>query len=227
MVRVFYFYSMSHFAIIVAGGAGSRMNVATPKQFLLLKGKPILMHTILKFDSCEIIVVLPEDHVAHWKLLCTQYDFDHSHTVVNGGATRFQSVKNGLRLLPETGLVAIHDGVRPLVTQDIIRSSFELAQQAGNAITSMPLKDSIRQLTKDGNQAVDRSKFQLIQTPQTFDIPLIKKAYERDELPSFTDDASVSESAGHMINLLPGSYANIKITTSEDLKIAEALLNGQ
>ena len=216
---------MSEFAIIVAGGVGTRMKSNIPKQFMLLKGKPILMHTIEAFNKYPITLVLPENQHDSWRELCLQYSFNIKHDIVSGGATRFQSVSNGLDNIPDQGTVAIHDGVRPLISKSIISESYKLASTHGNAIATVPLKDSIREISIHSNQAVDRSKYRLIQTPQTFDISLIKKAYQTEESPLFTDDASVLESDGHAIHLFEGSVSNIKITTPEDLRIAEAFID--
>ena len=216
---------MSQYAIILAAGMGVRMNAQIPKQFLLLKNIPILMHTIRAFEQYAITLVLADNQHRYWHQLCHKYDFNISHKLVKGGATRFQSVANGLKVIPDQGLVAIHDGVRPLIDTNIIRKSFDLAKKHGNAVTAIPLKDSIRKMVGFSNQAIDRSKYQLIQTPQTFDISLIKKAYATKELPLFTDDANVLENDGHAIHLFEGSSVNIKITQPKDLVIAEALLN--
>ena len=217
---------MKKYALIVAGGIGNRMNTDIPKQFLELSGLPILMHTIQKFEDCEeIIITLPEEQVNYWYALCDQHDFQIKHQIVNGGPTRFQSVKNGLELVKEDSLVAIHDGVRPFVSKEIISRSFELAEQIGNAITSVPVKDSLRQIADAKNKHVDRGSFRIIQTPQTFLSSLIKKAYETKEQEIFTDDASVLENYGEPINLMEGDYKNIKITTKEDLAIGSALLS--
>lgn len=215
---------MSQHVIIVAGGIGARMESDIPKQFLLLHGTPILMHTIRMFEDYNIVVVLPDEHHSYWLQLCSQHDFQIHHQVINGGSTRFQSVKNGLGSIPNNGLVAIHDGVRPLVSLETIKLSFELARQHGSAIASVPLKDSIREVADGVNKAKDRSNYQLIQTPQTFDIALIQKAYLEKESPLFTDDASVLENNGQSVHLFEGTYSNIKITTVEDLIIAEALI---
>jgi 2-C-methyl-D-erythritol 4-phosphate cytidylyltransferase len=215
---------MSEYVIIVAGGIGTRMKSNIPKQFLLLNGLPILMHTITAFKDYRITLVLPEDQHSYWQGLCKQHNFNYAHDIISGGVTRFQSVSNGLKNIPDEGKVAIHDGVRPLVTKDIIKNSFELAGEHGNAITAIPLKDSIRKVSIKSNKAVDRTNYRLIQTPQTFDITLIKKAYQTTESSLFTDDASVLEKDGHKIHLFEGSPRNIKITTPEDIKIAEALI---
>lgn len=216
------------YAIIVAGGKGTRMRSATPKQFMLLNGLPVLMHTINAFlrysKDITIILVLPEDDFATWQSICKQHNFNPALILQHGGETRFQSVKNGLAKIEGDGLVAIHDGVRPLVSEDIIGASFRLAAVHKTAVAAVRLKESIRVTDQDNTKAADRSKFRLIQTPQTFDVALIRKAYEIKDEPSLTDDASVAERSGNVISLFEGSYENIKITTSEDLILAEALL---
>lgn len=219
------------YAIIVAGGKGTRIRHALPKQFIELAGKPVLFHTLEAFQryssSLNIVLVLPADDIQTWNDLVAKYHFDVPVTVQTGGDTRFQSVKRGLEKIPGPGLVAIHDGVRPLVSEDIIGASFRLAAAHGTAVAAVRLKESIRMTDQDTTRAMDRSRFRLIQTPQTFDIDLIKKAYELREEPSMTDDASVAEQAGHAISLFEGSYENIKITTAEDLVVAEALLKSR
>lgn len=231
------------YALIVAGGKGTRIKTKLPKQFLELKEKPILLHTIEAFyrysEKIEIILVLPEDDFKIWEAICKKFNFNKPIVLQKGGETRFQSVKNGLSKIEGPGLVAIHDGVRPLVSEDIIGASFHLAAVHQSAVAAVRLKDSIRMTDQaclpegssarrqDNTKAVDRSRFRLIQTPQTFDIALIKQAYEMKEDASLTDDASVAERSGHVISLFEGSYENIKITTPEDLIIAEALLNSK
>jgi 2-C-methyl-D-erythritol 4-phosphate cytidylyltransferase len=216
------------YALIVAGGKGTRVKSKTPKQFLELNGLPVLMHTIHAFyrysKKITIILVLPEDEIDTWRSLCSQYNFVAPLILQSGGETRFQSVKRGLEKIEGDGLVAIHDGVRPLVTETIIAASFGLAAVHQSAIAAVPLKESIRIADQDTTKAVDRSKFRIIQTPQTFQVSLIKSAYEMKEDLTLTDDASVVEKAGHVVSLFDGSYENIKITTTEDLIIAEALL---
>jgi len=216
------------YALIVAGGKGTRIKSKLPKQFLELNGLPILMHTINAFvrysSSVRIIVVLPEDDFDIWTALCEKFNFTIPHILQRGGETRFQSVKNGLDKIEGNGLVAIHDGVRPLVSEDIIGASFRLAAVHQSAVAAVRLKESIRMTDQDNTKAMDRSRFRLIQTPQTFQADLIKKAYQQKEDPSMTDDASVAERDGHVISLFEGSYENIKITTPEDLIVAEALL---
>lgn len=218
---------MQKYAIIVAGGSGTRMKSDLPKQFLELLGKPILMHTIeaFHFDDIKIILVLPKTQIEFWKELVIQHQFSVPHEIVEGGEARFHSVKNGLESIKSsTGLVAIHDGVRPLIKQAIISESYTAADRHGNAIVSIGLKDSIRSVSDSENRQEDRSKFRLIQTPQTFQLQLIKSAFEQPFNPIFTDDASVLERAGHKINLIDGDYQNIKITTPEDLTVAQSLL---
>lgn len=219
---------MQKYVVIVAGGSGTRMKREIPKQFIPVAGKPILMHTLLAFynfsTEINIILVLPESQVLGWKSLCAQYNFDIPHKTTVGGETRFHSVKNGLANINGDGLVAIHDGVRPLISDQIILNSFAMAQQKGNAITAVPLKDSIRWSNGIDNKVVNRNDYQLIQTPQTFRIGLIKEAFNTGYDPSFTDDASVLEASGTKINLIEGDYSNIKITTPEDLVLAESLL---
>lgn len=219
---------MKEYALIVAGGKGTRIKSKVPKQFLELLGKPVLLHTLEAFyryaPHMAVVLVLPEDDFATWESICRKYDFNHPYVLRKGGESRFQSVKNGLAAIEGEGLVAIHDGVRPLVNEDIIGASFRLAAVHQSAVAAVRLKESIRMTDMDNTRAVDRSRFRLIQTPQTFNVQLIKKAYEMKEDPSLTDDASVAERSGHVISLFEGSYENIKITTPEDLVIAEALL---
>jgi len=222
---------MTTYAIIVAGGSGSRMGSATPKQFLPVAGLPVLMHTLRRFHAysadLQLVLVLPEAQIPVWQALCDQYDFRDPVIVVLGGASRFQSVRNGLAAITaEEGLVAVHDGVRPFVSPEIIRLGFETAAQTGSAVTCVPLKDSARVVLPDGSsQAVDRSAYRLVQTPQTFRLSLFREAFRCEEQPFFTDCASVVEYAGHPITLIDGSYENIKITTPEDLVWAEQLAN--
>lgn len=219
------------YALIVAGGKGTRIKTKLPKQFLELKGKPILLHTLEAFcrysEHIKIVLVLPYDDFETWEGICKKFHFNKPITLQKGGDTRFQSVKNGLSKIEGPGLVAIHDGVRPLVSEDIIGASFRLAAVHQSAVAAVRLKDSIRMTDQDNTQAVDRSRFRLIQTPQTFDIDLIKQAYLIKEDASLTDDASVAEKSGLVISLFEGSYENIKVTTAEDLIIAEALLTSK
>ena len=221
----------TEYALIVAGGKGSRIKSKLPKQFLELNGLPVLMHTILAFyrysPNIQIILVLPKDDFTTWESLCDKYNFRKPLVLQQGGDSRFQSVKNGLNKIEGDGLVAIHDGVRPLVNEDIIGASFRLASVHKSAVAAVRLKESIRMTDLDNTVAVDRSRFRLIQTPQTFQVALIKEAYQQKEDPSLTDDASVAERHGLLISLFEGSYENIKITTHEDLVVAAALLSSK
>lgn len=222
---------MKEYALIVAGGKGTRIKSEVPKQFIELNGKPILLHTIeafLKYSpNLPIILVLPAEDFTTWEGVCKKFDFTKPIILQKGGETRFQSVRNGLDTLDGEGLVAIHDGVRPMVSADLIGASFRLAAVHGSAVAAVRLKESIRMTDQDNTKAADRSRFRIIQTPQTFNLQLIKKAYQRKEDPSLTDDASVAERSGHIISLFEGSYENIKITTAEDLIVAEALLKSK
>ena len=221
----------NEYALVVAGGKGTRIKSKLPKQFLELNGKPVLLHTIEAFfrysEKVKIILVLPKDDFEIWHEIVKKFSFTKPITLQEGGETRFQSVKRGLEKINGDGLVAIHDGVRPLVSENIIGASYRLAAVHKTAVAAVRLKESIRMTDQDQTKAVDRSKFRLIQTPQTFEIQLIKKAYEIKEDESLTDDASVAERSGHAISLFEGSYENIKITTPEDLLIAEALMKSR
>jgi 2-C-methyl-D-erythritol 4-phosphate cytidylyltransferase len=219
----------TEYALIVAGGKGTRIKSVVPKQFIELNGLPILMHTINAFyrysEKINIILVLPKDDFPLWNQLVEKHHFKKAVLLQHGGDTRFQSVKKGLEKIQGDGLVAIHDGVRPLVSEDIIGASFRLAAVHKSAVAAVRLKESIRVSDPDSTKAVDRSKFRLIQTPQTFPVSIIKKAYEMKEDETLTDDASVAEKSGLTISLFEGSYRNIKITTEEDLVVAKALLD--
>lgn len=219
------------YALIVAGGKGTRMKSSVPKQFIEINGLPVIIHTLNAFfrysENIKVVLVLPQDDMDTWHSIVKKHNYAKPVTLQSGGDTRFQSVKKGLDKIGDEGLVAIHDGVRPLVSESIIRASFLLAADAGTAVAAVPLKESIRVLDKNFTRSVDRSQFKLIQTPQTFDARLIKKAYDTVEDESLTDDASVAERAGYRIILFEGSYRNIKITTEEDLVIISALMTGK
>ncbi|MCP9755914.1 2-C-methyl-D-erythritol 4-phosphate cytidylyltransferase [Lacihabitans sp. CCS-44] len=220
---------MKKYAIIVAGGSGSRMKSSVPKQFLPLSNKPILVHTIEKFfkiTDLTIILALPVDAMVYWEKIASLYFSDLSRLkVVEGGKSRFQSVKNALFSIEEnTGLVAVHDGVRPFVSTEVIGKSFDMAALNSSAVVCVDSKDSVRFLSETGNKAVDRKNVKLIQTPQTFDLEMLKKAYEVEDNEVFTDDASVFEYFGKTIYLMEGDYKNIKITSPEDMEIAEIFL---
>lgn len=219
---------MKQSVIIVAGGKGERMNSAIPKQFLEIGGKLVLMHTLEAFHrydkTLKIILVLPETQFVFWEELCRKHAFAISHQAIAGGTTRFYSVKNGLQAVEEPGLVAVHDGVRPLVSRETIERCFTAAEASGAAVPVIDLVDSIRQISGDDSVAVDRNLFKLVQTPQVFDVELLKNAYQQEFSPAFTDDASVVEALGHKVRLVEGNRENIKITTEFDLKIVETFL---
>jgi 2-C-methyl-D-erythritol 4-phosphate cytidylyltransferase len=218
---------MKYYAIIVGGGTGKRMQNAVAKQFLLLKNKPVLMHTILAFHNSlfkpEIIVVIPTDLHPYWKELCLKYDFTIPHQVIGGGDQRFHSVRNGLMAIKGDGIVAIHDAVRPLASTKLITNAFEAAQQEGNAIACVKPVDSVRRVKHDRSKVVNRDELVMIQTPQTFEISQLRTAYQQPYQPEFTDDASVVEKAGFKINLIEGERNNLKITYQEDLELTNLL----
>lgn len=220
---------MKKYAIIVAGGSGSRMKSEIPKQFLPLGGKPVLLHTLEAFESAgniEIILVLPAFQIQTWRNIVSEKGLSAAYRIVEGGETRFHSVRNGLATIPETdALVAVHDGVRPLVTPALISRCYDAASRFGAAVTAVSLKDSIRKLiTGDSSCPADREQFRLVQTPQAFRVSWMKSAFERPYKSSYTDCASVIEDAGYQVQLIEGDYRNIKITTPEDLIVAEALI---
>jgi len=219
---------MNLFAVIVAGGSGKRMGLGTPKQFLELSGRPVLMHTIERFkeynSSIEIITVLPENQLRHWTELQKKYTFDVPHTLVKGGAHRYISVKHGLEFVQGPGLVAIHDGVRPLVRLETIKRCFEAAEKYGNAIPVVNPSDSLRFVEGENNRYMNRLNVMQVQTPQVFDIDLIRRAYRQEYDTSFTDDATVVEKTGVKIHLVEGNRENVKITNPEDLLIAQTLM---
>jgi 2-C-methyl-D-erythritol 4-phosphate cytidylyltransferase len=219
---------MNKIAIIVAGGKGERMNADIPKQFLEIKGKPILIHTLeafMNFDaSLQLILVLPAAQFEFWKTLCKKHALNIPHQIVAGGQTRFQSVKNGLDAVKVPAIVAIHDGVRPLVSKETISRCFDAAAKFGAAIPTMDSIESIRFVDANGSKSVDRTAYKMVQTPQVFDAELLKKAYEQEFSVLFTDDASVVEAMGATVHLVDGNRENIKITTEFDLIVAERLL---
>ncbi len=215
------------YAIIVAGGKGLRMGAPTPKQFLPIGGKPVLMRTIERFraysNDLKTILVLPKDQQDYWQELCIKHDFPHTDMLcADGGNTRFESVKNGLALIPDDaqGAVGVHDGVRPYPSIEVIAQCYDTAKSTGAAIPVTPVVETLRRT--DG-VTVPRSDYRLVQTPQVFDIQLLKEAYRQPYSERFTDDASVVEAAGHTITTVDGNRENIKITTPFDMIVAEAL----
>ena len=232
-----------NYIIVVAGGKGLRMGGEIPKQFLPVGGKPVLMRTLERFreysPELRIILVLPEAQQDYWRQLCREYHFTVEHTIANGGETRFHSVKNGLALIPDDaqGVVGVHDGVRPFVSTDVIGRCYEAARTLKAVIPVTPVVETLRYVghqtdddksTLHGNATsknVLRSDYRLVQTPQTFTVSLLKRAYALPYTDAFTDDASVVEALGHNVSMVDGNRENIKITTPFDLVIAEALVS--
>ena len=215
---------MKRIVIIVAGGKGLRMGGDLPKQFIPLQSKPVLMHTIDAFykwdSSAYLVLVIPEEHESYWKMLCKELNFTVPHRVVYGGETRFHSVRNGLREVEGEGLVAVHDGVRPFVSPEVISSCFAAAQDFGAAIPVIPMIESVREIIGGESRPFDRNRLCIVQTPQVFRAGILYKAYEQPYDERFTDDASLVETSGHAIRLVDGNRENIKITTPMDLQYA-------
>lgn len=221
-----------NYIIIVAGGKGLRMGADIPKQFLPVAGMPVLMRTIKRFreysSSIKIILVLPEAQQEYWRQLCKDYGFDADCQVANGGETRFHSVKNGLALIPDDadGVVGVHDGVRPFASVEMIGRCYDEARRTEAVVPTVAVVETLRHIGDAGNSnTVPRSEYVLVQTPQTFSIQLLKRAYGQEYCDGFTDDASVVESLGRKITLVEGNRENIKITTPFDLAVAEAIVN--
>lgn len=215
----------------MAGGKGTRMGAPISKQYLPIAGEPVLMRTLRVFHEVDpdikLILVIPSGDFSYWEELCKQYQFTIPHTLQEGGNSRFQSVRNGLDSLTwEEGLVAIHDGVRPFVSKEVIKNTFLEAEKSGSGIAVIALKDSIRKLGDDGKSCYqERQDFRLVQTPQTFLLSKIRKAFKVTEIPQFTDDATVYEHQGWQVSLIAGNLENIKITTPDDLAYGEFLLS--
>ena len=218
------------YAILVAGGSGTRMGADRPKQFLDLLGEPVLLHTLRRFAEAdlgvaELVLVLPADQLGTWEAICARHGVTIPHRVVAGGDSRWASVRQGLAALPAAtdALVAVHDGVRPLASADLIERAYAAAETHKAVVVAVTPKDSVRNLAQRGSYALNRSRLRLVQTPQCFDLDLLRRAYQLPELPTFTDDASVVEDLCP-IHIVEGDYRNLKITTPEDLIVAEALL---
>ena len=217
---------MKKIAIIVAGGKGLRMNSKTPKQFLLINKRPLLMYTLERFiDFDTIILVLPKQQIKKWSVLCKKYHFDINHIIAEGGKSRFHSVKNGLRKVDNNSIVAIHDGVRPLVSKNIINNLLSKIKPGFGTIPILPIKDSIKKIEKKSSENINREYLYRIQTPQCFISSDIKKSYAKRFSKNFTDDSSVFQSSLGKIKTIAGEEKNIKITTQEDVQIASALLS--
>jgi 2-C-methyl-D-erythritol 4-phosphate cytidylyltransferase len=222
---------MERSTIIVAGGSGKRMGAAIPKQFLLLQGEPLLFHTLRAFHAFDphmpLVLVLPADHHTTWEDLCAQHEFEVPHTLVAGGAERFHSTLEGLKTILHDGLVAVHDGVRPLVSPDLIARCFNAAMVRGAAIPVVPIPSSVRRVEGDRSHAVDRGALRAVQTPQCFKVDLLREAFELPYDPAFTDEATLVERLGVNIQLVDGEDHNIKVTTPFDLEVAELVLGGR
>ena len=222
---------MERYAIIVAGGKGLRMGGDIPKQFLPIGGKPVLMRTIEVFRQAypdiHIILVLPSSQQEYWHQLCLEYEFDVPFQIADGGETRFHSVSNGLKLIPDgaEGVVGVHDGVRPFVAVETIRRCYDEAIEKGAVVPVISVVETVRQLRKDGTSVtVPRDEYKLVQTPQTFRVSLLKEAYQQPYTSFFTDDASVVEALGKPVHLVEGNRENIKITTPADIRFVNGLL---
>lgn len=226
---------MNRYVIIVAGGKGLRMGSDLPKQFIPVGGKPILMHTVEKFAQWDprarLLLVLPAEHQDYWRMLCREIGCRAEHRIVTGGETRFHSVRNALDVvkqdtdLGDDDLIAVHDGVRPFVSEKVITDCFHVAAESGAVVAALPMVDSLREVQPDGtSQALDRSRYFAVHTPQVFRARLLLRAYEAPYSSLFTDDASVVEALGKHIALVPSNRENIKITTPLDLAIARELL---
>lgn len=220
---------MNRYALIVAGGTGTRMGADLPKQFLSLAGEPVLAHTLRRFNDLveRLVLVLHPDWISYWENERTNLKGIPEHDVVAGGESRTSSVRNGLNALSGLeGLVAVHDAARPLISPDLIRHLFDQAAQRGNAIPAIPSRDSLRELTESGNRAVPRERFMAVQTPQVFESKSLLSAFEEQSGRDFSDEAGLMEVSGHVIHLVKGAESNLKITVASDLALAEALLAG-
>jgi len=220
---------MKYYAVIVAGGSGNRMQTETPKQFLLLNNLPVLMHTIKAFAQSDsqpkILVVLHTDQHNYWRRLCNEFNFNIPHEIIAGGSERFNSVQNAIKTINEDCFVAIHDAVRPLISKQLIDYSYKQATELGNVVVAVQSSDSVRLLKNGETSAIKRNEVYLVQTPQVFDLSVLRSAYEQDFELAFTDDASVVEALGEKINIIEGERNNIKITYPIDLELAEMLIN--
>lgn len=217
--------------IITAGGSGKRMGSQLPKQFIEVDGTPILIRTLQKLSdipNSELVLVLPKEWISYWQELCQRHNCTIVHKVIEGGNERFHSVRNGIEALEEVDYIAIHDGVRPFVDTDIFERVFQAAKSTGAALPAIKPVDSMREISESGdNKIADRNRYVLVQTPQIFSSKMIRRAYEQPFSTQFTDDASVVEACGHKITLVEGTRQNIKITTEDDLQLAEFIITRQ
>jgi len=220
---------MKKYAVIVAGGKGVRMGAAVPKQFLPLHGRPMLYYSIQAFltayPDIQLILVLPANMLSYAQIVLTSFTTAIDLTIVAGGETRYHSVQNGLKAIEGSGIVFIHDGARPLISVPLIEACYEQALQHGSAIPVIPVAESIRRIAGEHSTPVDRDSLRVIQTPQTFQTDVIIPAFQQSWQAAFTDEATVLEAFGGSVNLIPGERANIKVTTPEDMLIAEALMH--
>src|SRR5688572_2578465 len=220
---------LKKYAIIVAGGKGTRMGGNLPKQFVLLNDKPLLYYSISTFlkayDDIQIILVVPPDYMDTGKQVTDKYFNGEKIIIAAGGSTRFQSVKNGLGKVEEESIVFVHDAVRCLLSTALIHRCYEKALETGSAVPVIPSRDSLRLISPEGNETLDRNRVMLVQTPQTFESKILLPAFQVEYNDSFTDEATVVESYGYQLSLVEGEDANIKITTPEDMVIAENILN--
>jgi 2-C-methyl-D-erythritol 4-phosphate cytidylyltransferase len=221
---------MKKYAIIVAGGTGTRMKGEVPKQFMLLNGRPVILYSVEAFvaydASVQIILVLHPDYLKYWNQLAEEFKISRQYKIITGGETRFDSVKNGLDSIFEDGLVAIHDAARPVINAEFISGLFATAQKFGSAMPGIALNDTIRIIEGDSSKQLDRTLLRAMQTPQVYKVSELKRAYEQPFQPFFTDDASVMQSAGFHLQLAEGSAKNIKITNPGDIELAETYLKG-
>lgn len=219
---------MKKYAVIVAGGSGQRMGTSIPKQFLLLQGKPLLWYSLQvflqAFDDLQIILIVPGDNLLEGEQLAKELNGGSRIRVITGGSTRFHSVQNGLACVTSPSIVFVHDGVRCLVSADLIRRCYTQALEKGSAIPAVAATDSIRVVEGAGHLVMDRNRVRIIQTPQTFQSELLLTAFQRDYTDSFTDEATVVEASGKEVFLIEGEYTNIKITRPVDLLVAERIL---
>jgi len=219
------------YAVIVAGGQGTRMGTAMPKQFLELEGKPVLHHTLQAFidalPGVHLILVLPAHQVSYAQMILQTFPQRIDLTIVAGGETRFHSVQNGLKGIPEDGIILVHDGVRPRVTPALIQGGCRQPREKGRAIPAIPVADSVRLVNDEGSEPVDRNQLRIIQTPQTFRASVLLPAFEQPYSDGFTDEATVVEAYGDEVFLVEGEKSNLKITTPEDLVVAAALLRAR
>jgi 2-C-methyl-D-erythritol 4-phosphate cytidylyltransferase len=218
---------MKRFAVIVAGGKGKRFGGQTPKQFRNVCGLPVIMHTIEAFaaQGCKVILVLPKDQFDYWNQLCEMYEFEYQVNLVEGGKERFHSVKNGVNSIADPGCVAVHDGVRPLVTKKMIEKGFVLAENRGSAIPVVSVRDSMRIASESGYHSVNREDYKMVQTPQVFDLKNLQEVMDCDYEKNFTDEATLWENKGKSLYFFEGDHQNIKITYPSDLTYAEAVFS--